>query len=61
VAKIDEVKAQRLRALAPPNLIIERDSFLACADYQSGTRRVPPIGHCCHCAPSRPISHSCDR
>src|SRR3984893_17579020 len=44
VAKIDEVKAQRLRALAPPHLIIERDSLLACADYQSAPARVPPIG-----------------
>jgi subtilisin family serine protease len=44
VAKIDEVKAQRLRALAPPHLIIERDSLLACADYQSVPMRVAPIG-----------------
>jgi subtilisin len=44
VAKIDEVKAQRLRALAPPHLIIERDSLLACADYLSVPARVPPIG-----------------
>jgi subtilisin family serine protease len=44
VAKIDEVKAQRLRALAPPHLIIERDSLLACADYQSMPARVAPIG-----------------
>jgi subtilisin len=44
VAKIDEAKAQRLRALAPPHLIIERDSLLACADYQSASARVPPIG-----------------
>ena len=44
VAKIDEVKAQRLRALAPPHLIIERDSLLACADYQSAPARLPPIG-----------------
>jgi subtilisin len=44
VAKIDEVKAQRLRALAPPHLIIERDSLLACADYQSVPARVAPIG-----------------
>jgi subtilisin len=44
VAKIDEAKAQRLRALAPPHLIIERDSLLACADYQSVPARVPPIG-----------------
>jgi hypothetical protein len=33
VAKIDEGKAQRLRSVAPPYLIIERDSLLACADY----------------------------
>jgi subtilisin len=44
VAKIDEVKARRLRALAPPHLIIERDSLLACADYQSVPTRVAPIG-----------------
>jgi subtilisin family serine protease len=44
VAKIDEVKAQRLRALAPPHLVIERDSLLACADYQSVPARVAPIG-----------------
>jgi subtilisin len=44
VAKIDEAKAQRLRALAPPHLIIERDSLLACADYQSVPARVLPIG-----------------
>jgi len=44
VAKIDEVKAQRLRALAPPHLIIERDSLLACADYQSAPARLSPIG-----------------
>src|SRR6267378_4095228 len=44
VAKIDEVKAQRLRSLAPPHLIIERDSLLACADYQSVPARVAPIG-----------------
>jgi subtilisin len=44
VAKIDEVKAQRLRALIPPHLIIERDSLLACADYLSTPMRLPPIG-----------------
>jgi subtilisin family serine protease len=36
VAKIDESKAQRLRAAAPPYLIIERDSRLTCSDYVSG-------------------------
>jgi subtilisin len=44
VAKIDAAKAQRLRALAPPHLIIERDSLLVCADYQSVPTRVAPIG-----------------
>ena len=44
VAKIDEGKAQRLRGLAPPHLIIERDSLLACADYQSVPASVAPIG-----------------
>jgi hypothetical protein len=33
VATMDEGKAQRLRAGAPPALIIERDSMLSCADY----------------------------
>jgi subtilisin len=33
VAKIDERKAQWLRSVAPPQLIIERDASLACADY----------------------------
>lgn len=44
VAKIDEGKAQRLRTVAPPHLIIERDSLLACADYLSVPARVAPIG-----------------
>src|SRR6266480_575639 len=44
VAKIDEGKAQRLRATAPPHLIIERDSLLACADYLSLPARIAPIG-----------------
>jgi subtilisin len=44
VAKIDEGKAQRLRALAPSHLIIERDALLACADYQSVPARIPAIG-----------------
>jgi len=44
VAKIDEGKAQRLRAAAPPHLIIERDSLLACADYLSLPARIAPIG-----------------
>jgi subtilisin family serine protease len=44
VAKIDAGKAQRLRSLAPPHLIIERDSLLACADYQSVPARVALIG-----------------
>ena len=44
VAKIDEVKAQRLRSVAPAHLIIERDSLLACADYLSVPARGAPIG-----------------
>jgi subtilisin family serine protease len=44
VAKIDAVKAQRLRALAPAHLIIERDALLACADYQAVPTRVAQIG-----------------
>lgn len=44
VAKIDSDKALRLQALAPPDLIIERDSLLACADYLSIPTRVAPIG-----------------
>jgi len=35
VAKIDDSKAQRLRSIAPPHLIIEPDSPLNCADYLS--------------------------
>jgi subtilisin len=44
VAKIDEVKAQRLRAVAPPDLVIERDSLLTCADYLSVPALLPSIG-----------------
>jgi hypothetical protein len=44
VAKIDEVKAQRLRSVAPAHLLIERDSLLACADYLSVPARGAPIG-----------------
>lgn len=33
VAKIEEGKAQQLRSAAPPQLIIERDALLWCADY----------------------------
>ena len=44
VAKIDEGKAQRLRTVAPPHLIIERDAFLVPADYLSVPTRVMPIG-----------------
>jgi subtilisin len=44
VAKIDESRAQRLRAVAPPHLIIERDSLLSCADYLAIPARVAPIG-----------------
>ncbi|MGC1457150.1 MAG: S8 family serine peptidase [Steroidobacteraceae bacterium] len=44
VATIDETKAQRLRAGAPPDLIIERDSMLACADYLPLPGRAAQIG-----------------
>jgi subtilisin len=44
VAKIDESRAQRLRAIAPPHLIIEPDSLLACADYMSVPGCNLPIG-----------------
>src|ERR1700704_6621773 len=44
VAKIEEDKAQRLRTAAPPHLIIERDSVLACADYLSIPAHAPQIG-----------------
>ena len=44
VAKIDESKAQRLRSVAPPHLIIERDSLLSCADYLPLPSRVMSIG-----------------
>jgi subtilisin len=44
VAKIDESKAQRLRSVAPPHLIIERDSLLCCADYLPVPSRMMPIG-----------------
>ena len=49
VVAVEEGKAQRLRASAPPDLIIERDSLLSGADYlpvcaraaQSGTLFAP--------------------
>lgn len=41
VAKIDEGKAQRLRSVAPPHLIIERDSLLVCADYVPVSSAMP--------------------
>ena len=44
VAKIDPGKAQRLQTIAPPDLVIERDSSLACADYLAMPARVAPIG-----------------
>jgi subtilisin len=44
VAKIDEVRAQRLKTLAPPHLIIEPDSWLDGADYLSLPVRVAPLG-----------------
>ena len=44
VAKIDASRAQRLRAVAPHHLIIERDLLLSCADYLSIPARVAQIG-----------------
>jgi subtilisin family serine protease len=44
VATMDEGKAQRLRAGAPPDLIIERDSVLSCADYLPISARAAQIG-----------------
>jgi subtilisin len=44
VAMIDEGKAQRLRAGAPPDLIIERDSMLSCADYLPLPGRAAQVG-----------------
>src|SRR5580704_1842233 len=41
VAKIDEGKAQRLRAAAPAYLLIERDNRLSCADYLPSAARLP--------------------
>jgi subtilisin len=40
VAKIDEGRAERLRASAPPHLIIERDSLLNYSDYLSVPARA---------------------
>jgi subtilisin len=44
VAKIDAIRAERLRAAAPPYLIIERDAMLVGADYLSLAVRSVPIG-----------------
>jgi subtilisin len=44
VATIDEGKAQRLRTGAPPDLIIERDWMLSCADYLPVSARAPQMG-----------------
>jgi subtilisin len=44
VATMDEGKAQRLRAGAPPDLIIERDSTLSCADYLPISARAAQVG-----------------
>lgn len=44
VAKIEEGKAQRLRAAAPASLIIERDSLLTRAHSQSLTVCATPVG-----------------
>ena len=44
VAKIEPRKAQWLQSVAPPHLIIEPDTLLACADYLSAIARATPIG-----------------
>jgi subtilisin len=44
VAKIDASKAQRLRSVAPPHLIIERDSLLSGADYLPVPSRMMSVG-----------------
>jgi subtilisin len=44
VAKIEEDRAQWLRSVAPPHLIVERDAPLACADYLSVAMRSAPLG-----------------
>jgi subtilisin len=44
VAKIEEGKAQRLRAAAPASLVIERDGLLTRAHTQSLTACAAPIG-----------------
>ena len=43
VVEIDDSKAQRLRSVAPPHLIIERDSLLFCADYLPLPSRMMPF------------------
>lgn len=43
VAKIHPDKAQWLRSVAPPHLVIERDSLLACADYLPAPVHVTPL------------------
>jgi len=53
VARIDESKAQRLRDIAPPHLIVERDSLLQCADYISKPTHSALIGTL---LPLRPIA-----
>ena len=53
VAKIDPGKAQRLQAAAPPDLVIERDMLLQCADYLSTPARITPIGAL---LPLRPVA-----
>jgi subtilisin len=44
VAAMEEVKAQRLRTSAPPDLIIERDSMLSGADYLPVSARTAQSG-----------------
>jgi len=43
VVEIDDSKAQRLRSVAPPHLIIERDSLLFCADHLALSSRMMPF------------------
>lgn len=44
VAKIDPGRAQRLKSVAPADLIIERDRLLMCAHFLSAPGWVAPIG-----------------
>jgi subtilisin len=43
VAKLEDDRAQWLRSVAPPHLVIERDAPLGCADYLSSPLRSAPL------------------